>query len=408
MRVLVHDISGHPFQIELSRELARRGHSILHAYSSSILSPRGAVERLADDPQNFEIKDIRLNRPIERFSYAKYSYVRRLMQEFSYGQQAADEVRAFSPDAVISANGPLFSQFRIQNASRSAGIPFLLWLQDFYSVPMRAEAQRRLGPLGNVVGLAFERVERLLARRCRSIVTITEDFNPKLTGWGVDHRAIQTIHNWAPIADLPVRPKANAWAIAHGLDDKPVCLYTGTLGLKHNPALLWALASRLNAELPEGRVVVASEGTGMDWLRSRHTSNPLEQLVLLPFQPFDQYADVLGAADLLLALLEPGAGAYAVPSKVLSYLCADRPILAAMPQVNLASRILLESKAGSVVNPEEENAFVTAAVELLGDPDRRREFGRNGRRYAEANFPIGVIADKFEQILASVTSPSGA
>jgi len=31
MRLLIHDYAGHPFQVQLSRELARRGHSVTHA-----------------------------------------------------------------------------------------------------------------------------------------------------------------------------------------------------------------------------------------------------------------------------------------------------------------------------------------------------------------------------------------
>jgi glycosyltransferase involved in cell wall biosynthesis len=409
MRVLVHDSSGHPFQIELSRELARRGHEVLHIYCSSFLSPRGAMQRSEDDPEGFAVKDIVLSRPFERFSFGRYSPGRRLKQEFTYGGQVCDEVRSFKPDVLLSANGPLFSQLRIQRTCRGERIPFLLWLQDFYSVPMKAEARRRLGRAGSAIGTALEQAERLLVRRCRGIVTISEDFNPKLVGWGVDPAAIEVIHNWAPIADLPVRPKDNPWAVEHGLEDKVVFLYTGTLGLKHNPALLWAVAARLRKERAEGRVVVASEGTGMDWLRERLAGDPIDQLVLLPFQPFDRYADVLGAADVLLAILEPGAGAYAVPSKVLSYLCAGRPVLAAIPDANLAGRIVLDNQAGLVVRPDDEEAFVAAAMRLSSDDDLRRQFGRNGRRYAEHSFPITVIADRFEQLLAgAITRPGGS
>ncbi len=403
MRALVHDSSGHPFQIELSRELARRGHEVRHVYCSSFLSPRGSVETLAGDPDNFAIRDVGLDEPFERFSFRKYSYGRRLRQEFTYGGEVAAEVKGFCPDVVISANGPLFSQLKIQSGCRSMGVPFVLWLQDFYSVPMKAEARRRLGLPGAAIGALIEQAERLLVRRCHRIITISEDFEPKLMDWGVNPGTITAIHNWAPINDLPVRPKANAWSAARELDDKPVFLYTGTLGLKHNPAHLRAVAERLQSENPNGRVVVASEGSGMQWLEERQKTEPLDQLILLPFQPFDQYADVLGTADVLLAILEPGAGAYAVPSKVLSYLCAERPILAAIPEANLASRVVADNLAGLVVLPDDEDAFVSAAMKLAGDRRLRTELGRNGRRYAEEHFPIGVIADKFELVLAAAT-----
>ena len=47
MRILVHDYSGHPFQVELSRELARRGHEVTHSYCEAYVSGKGHLERRA-------------------------------------------------------------------------------------------------------------------------------------------------------------------------------------------------------------------------------------------------------------------------------------------------------------------------------------------------------------------------
>ncbi len=38
MRILVHDYSGHPFQAQLSRELARRGHDVVHSTCTAYVS----------------------------------------------------------------------------------------------------------------------------------------------------------------------------------------------------------------------------------------------------------------------------------------------------------------------------------------------------------------------------------
>ena len=41
LRILVSDYSGHPFQVQLSRELARRGHEVIHSYSAGFQTPKG-------------------------------------------------------------------------------------------------------------------------------------------------------------------------------------------------------------------------------------------------------------------------------------------------------------------------------------------------------------------------------
>ena len=43
-RVLVHDFAGHPFQIDLSRALARRGHVVQHVYCRSYTSGKGRFD----------------------------------------------------------------------------------------------------------------------------------------------------------------------------------------------------------------------------------------------------------------------------------------------------------------------------------------------------------------------------
>ena len=53
LRVLVHDFAGHPFQIDLSRALARRGHTVQHVYCGSYASGKGRFD--AGDDANLSV-----------------------------------------------------------------------------------------------------------------------------------------------------------------------------------------------------------------------------------------------------------------------------------------------------------------------------------------------------------------
>ena len=50
MRILLNDFSGHPFPVQLSRELAHRGHTVLHTWCASFLTPHGALGKMPGDP----------------------------------------------------------------------------------------------------------------------------------------------------------------------------------------------------------------------------------------------------------------------------------------------------------------------------------------------------------------------
>ena len=117
------------------------------------------------------------------------------------------------------------------------------------------------------------------------------------------------------------------------------------------------------------------------------------------FQPFAMLADVLGSADILVAVLEPDAGVFSVPSKILSYLCAGRAILGAIPESNLAYRIITESKAGIAVAPDDVEGFCQAAASLISSPEQCQACGLGARQYAEHHFNIDRITSQFEEVL---------
>ena len=297
---------------------------------------------------------------------------------------------------MLSGDTPLFAQSVILRGCRRKRVPFVFWLQDLNSVAMRPRGRRRLPVAGRGIGNALVGLERKALLRSSAVVAISEDFRTTLLAWGLPAERVHVIENWAPVDELPVRPRENGWASRHGLDGKPVLLYSGTLGLKHDAGLLLQLADAL----PEARVVVASEGLGADWLAER----PRQNLLLLGFQPYDELPDVLGAGDVLLVILERAAGTFAVPSKVLSYLCAGRPLLASLPEDNLAARVVASSGGGLLVEPDDAGGLVEGARRLLADDELRARLGAAGRAYAERTFDIGTIADRFDDVLASVVS----
>jgi glycosyltransferase involved in cell wall biosynthesis len=123
--------------------------------------------------------------------------------------------------------------------------------------------------------------------------------------------------------------------------------------------------------------------------------------LLLPFQPFDEMPDVLAAADVLMAILEADAGVFSAPSKVLTYLCAERALLGSMPAGNLSTRTITENEAGLVVEPSDGAGFIRAAERLRQEDALRQECATKGRRYAEREFDILRIADQFEKVIHS-------
>jgi glycosyltransferase involved in cell wall biosynthesis len=393
MRIAICDYAGHAYAVQLSRELAGRGHSVRHLHFTEFQTPKGELSRHPLDPETLDITPVSLGRPFE-----KYSLLARRSHEIEIGRRIAACILKFSPEVVL-ANLPLVALGEALAACRSANTPFVLWQQDIYSRAIREALGRKLGIAGRALGFYYRRMEARALAASTAVIVIAQDFVSAIADeFGLSTSNVHVIENWAPLADISVRPKSNVWALEQQLANKEVVLYSGTLGLKHDPALLLQLAEVLRSR-PEAMIVVVSEGPSADTLQKTAGAMKLHNLRVLPFQPFEKYADVLGSADVLIGILQADAGRFSVPSKVLSYLCAARPIVLSAPSENLASRTLTAAGAGVAVSAGDANGFSSAVVAFLMDAERRARSGRNGRAYAERTFEIRAIADRFEGIL---------
>ena len=329
MRILVHDYSGHPFQVELSRELARRGHLVTHSYCEAYVSGKGHLS--AEPGETLRFDSIGCGRQV-----AKGTFVRRLLQELWIGVQLVRHVRRERPEAALISNVPVPTLTVFALVMWVLRTPWALWHQDVQAVAVRSFAGHQLSRAYRFVAWGIEVAERWCARRARQVVVIADSFVPVHEAWGTSDK-VTVIPNWAPLEEIVPVERKNDWAVEHALDDTKTLLYSGTLGLKHNPGLLVRLTRAVIDGGQPARLVVVNTGPAEALLRAEAARLDVP-LTLLPFQPYERLPEVLGSGDVLVVLLEQDAGAFSVPSKTLSYLCAGRPVVGLMPSENLAAR----------------------------------------------------------------------
>ncbi len=393
MRILIQDYGGYPFPLQLSEALSLRGHVVVHLHFADLQKVKAGAMAGSFVNGNLTVVGLSLGEPFQ-----KYNLFRRRQQELCYAELAQDEIRTRGPEVVLSAGAPLEVQSRLAAAAQAAGAEFYFWMQDVNSAAVQKLLPKRLPIVGHLYGWYQEYLERRLAKNSSGLVFITKDFLKLVELWGLSRERCHVIENWAPLETIAPDGAAQRWAAKHGLQGKRLLLYSGTLGMKHNPGLLLKLAEGLATTHSDAQVVVVSFGPGVDYLQKESAARGLRNLTTLGFQPIEEFPHMLGAATVLLAILESSASEYSVPSKVLSYLCAARPIVLSVPLDNLASRIVMEHQAGLAAEPTDEAGFVAAAQQLLDDPEMQRRCAWNGRQYAEKTFDIQVIADRFEAV----------
>ena len=144
MRILVHDYAGHPFQVSLSRSLARRGHSVTHAYFADNPGPKGWFAESDTSLLTFVGLSLGASHPTHLFA--------RRFNDLRYGKKAAALIAETRPDVVISGNTPTEAQARLMRACKAAKSRFIYWVQDIYGIAVTKLLAKQFGPLGRAVG----------------------------------------------------------------------------------------------------------------------------------------------------------------------------------------------------------------------------------------------------------------
>jgi colanic acid biosynthesis glycosyl transferase WcaI len=395
MRVQLHDFSGHPFQAQLSRNLAARGHEVLHQYSSQYVTGHGRLSLAPDDPDTLRIQSLTAPVPM-----IKYHPVMRTRFEMAYAAAWVRTLDSEDFDVVVACNVPLFALMRMRRYFARRHQPWVLWHQDVYSLGVAAEATRRLPkPAAAAVRHQVERIERAQVASAASVVAIGEPFVDQYIRWGVSVDHVHVIPNWAPLDELTPGRRNNEWAHRHNLPETPIRLmYAGTLGRKHNPLLLLELLDSVRARGLDAMLVVVSEGVGADDLAE--AANGRSDVRILGYQSAEDLSNVLASADVMVALLEPDAAQFSVPSKVLSYLSAGRPIIALVPEGN-PSAADVRAAGGCVAEPTPAGAHDAARwlAETAEIPAGLVTIGIQARNLATDRFNIDRIGSAFELVL---------
>ena len=91
-----------------------------------------------------------------------------------------------------------------------------------------------------------------------------------------------------------------------------------------------------------------------------------------------------------------------VPSKMVTYLAAGRPVICAVPEESAVSRQLQAAQAGIRTPAGDPGAIAKAITRLAERPTEARQMGENGRRYFEQQLTLDRAYRQFSQLLEEV------
>lgn len=246
-------------------------------------------------------------------------------------------------------------------------------------------------------------VEKITYRYADKIIVISEDFKKNIMAKGVPEDKIVVVYNWVDqnkVVDVP--REENKLFDAYGLErSKFYITYNGNIGLTQNMDMLLDVAKELQKVYEDIHFVLVGNGAYLDEVKRKVADQQLENVHLLPFQPYEDISHVFSLGDASLVISKPGVGANSVPSKTWSIMSASRPVLANFDENELKT-IIENNHCGIFTKAGDKDAFKESILTLYNHRELCKEYGHNGRKFVMDNLTREVGTQKYVDVIKEV------
>jgi colanic acid biosynthesis glycosyl transferase WcaI len=213
---------------------------------------------------------------------------------------------------------------------------------------------------------------------------------------------ITVIPVWLDAQDIVPKPRDNLWRREMGIGaEKFVVLYAGTIGLVSGAEMVVEAAKNLQS-YEDILFLFVGWGQSRDRVEAEARKAGLRNMRFLPFQPRERLSEVQATADISLVTLAPGRGKTSVPSKVLGYMAAGRPVLAAVDAACDTAALIKRAECGVAVLPGNAKVISEEILNLFKNPQWRQDSGLKGRKYFEENFERSKVLGRFLDLIVEV------
>jgi len=312
-------------------------------------------------------------------------------------------IKAEDIDAIMCSSTPptqgVLCALVAKKLSKRYGriVPFIYNLQDIFPDSLVNTGLINQGSLLWKIG---RKIEDYTYRHADKIIVISEDFKQNIMAKGVTEDKIVVIPNWADTKGVhPVDRKDNVLFDRYNLDrSKFYVCYSGNIGYTQDMDLLLDAAQIIKSKLPDVRFVIIGEGAAKAEVARRIKDEGIDNVTVLPFQPYKDIASVFSLGDVGLIISKPGIGTNSVPSKTWNIMAAERPILASFDSDSSLASLINRLDCGVVAEAGIKEQLVNAFCQLTSDA-HLQEMGRRGKDYLVTELDKDKCVNKYVETL---------
>ena len=316
--------------------------------------------------------------------------------------------RAKDIDVILGSSTPPTQGMLCANVKKKLSkrykkkVPFIYNLQDIFPDSLVTAKMTKKGSLLWKIG---RRIEDYTYRNADKIIVISQDFKRNIMEKGVPAEKIVVIPNWVDSEKVyPIARKDNLLFSRYHLDPALfyIC-YSGNIGHSQNMRLLLDAAKDLREELPDLRFVLIGEGAACEEVRSAIEAEAIDNVIMLPFQPYEDIAHVFSLGDAGLIISKPGIGNSSVPSKTWSVMAAARPVLASFDDGSALSNLIDEVGCGVTANAGDLSELKAAITKLYDNKANNASMGALGRAYLKEYLDKDQCVGMYVETIKSFT-----
>lgn len=323
-----------------------------------------------------------------------FRYVLCWIKQLYYG------LKARNIDCIYLASTPPIQGLLGAYLKKFKKVPFIYNLQDIFPDSLVGTSLAKRGALLWKIGRV---IENFTYKHADKIIVISEDFKRNIMAKGVPEDKIVVVYNWVDQnAVVNVDRSENKLIAKYGIDPSKFYIeYSGNIGLTQNMDMLLDVMKELKDSHPEIGLILVGEGAYKKQVEEIVKRDVLTNVVMLPFQPYEDISHVFSLGDVGLIISKPGVGANSVPSKTWSIMSASRPVLANFDENEIKS-ILSDNSCGIFTKAGDKDAFKNAIIKLYENRDLCKEYGQNGRKFVMQNLTREVGTQKYVDVIKSV------
>ncbi len=394
-----------PYTTELCEYLVQRGHKVTVATTFPHYPEWKTYDAYAGKWAFTEQRNgVRLYRKAV-FVPKRASARQRILYDTSLGVGAFfSGLCADGLDLILGIEPPIQAGAAARLLGARTHSPYVLLIKD-----LALEAAASVGMMHEGAALLWaRRLEGWVYAGAQRIIVISPSFLENLKRKGVAESKLVYLPDWVNLSALNGAPHENGFRRAHGIGKESLLvLHSGNMGVKQQLENVLHAAGRLQ-DHAEILWLLVGDGSQKDALMAEARREQLENVKFLALQPSAQVPEMMAAADILLLNQHPDLIEGVIPSKLLMYMAAARPIVVAAHPHSEAARQVRVANCGVWVAPNQPDALAAAIVQLAADAPRRAALGQRGRAYVEQNYARERVVRAYEECLLGVLAELNA